>query len=164
MTNEKKNNPIATLLTVVLLVVVSSATGYLAAKNSLPTVPSPGELLEAKATPEGGTTFYNKVIKAISQSAEGEVVAVSGDSVTLKEKEDSLTFQVISGAKVIKIVMPKAVAQPESTNSAQSAPKPPTTEEITLSQIRSGERVSALLSLTADGLRAYSLTVFVQEK
>lgn len=164
--NSTKSSSLMMVLVAVLLVAGGMIGGYFLGSGSgaKATKPNPAVALTPKQSPEGGSTFYNQVIKAISQSAEGEVADVNGDSVTLKDKGDSLTFTVVSGAKVTRITMPKAVTPAESTNSAQTAPKPPTTEDIALNQVKVGDRVSALLSVTAEGLKAYSLTVFVQEK
>lgn len=165
--NSGKVNQIFMVFGSALFLVIGLVGGYFLGAGASPKAvkdASPAVALTPKQSPEGGATFYNQVIKAISQSAEGEVADVNGDSVTLKDKGDSLTFTVVSGAKVTRITMPKAVAPAEATNSAQTAPKPPTSEDIALNQVKVGDRVSALLSVTADGLKAYSLTVFAQEK
>ncbi len=163
--NTNKGSSLMMLVVAVLLLAGGMGGGYFLGSGSK-ALKSTGSAvnLTPKQSPEGGAVFYNKVIKAISQSAEGSVAEVNGDSVTLTDKGDSLTFKVVSSAKVTRITMPKAVAPAESTNSAQTAPQPPTTEDIALNQVKVGDRVSALLIVTADGLQAYNLTVFVQEK
>ncbi len=165
--NSTKGSSLMMVLVAVLLVAGGLAGGYFLGAGTSPKAVKrsrPAAALMPKQSAEGGSTFYNQVIKAISQSAEGNVAEINGNSVTLTDKGDSLTFTAVSGAKVTRITMPKAVSPSETTASAQTAPPPPTTEDIALNQVKVGDRVSALLSVTADGLQAYSLTVFTQEK
>lgn len=160
MTSEKKNNKVATLLALVFLVAISAAAGYLSAKKLAPAENGANNLSVAKAAPEGGTVFYNRVVKAISLSAEGEVSNLTGESLTLRDNGEELTFKMVKEVRIFKVRFPPPPSVNEATPAAnQQLPGP---EEAALDDLKIGSRVSAMLSVTPEGLQAYSLTIFVQ--
>ncbi len=157
-------------LIIFVAIVVVVAAGWLAVgqlSKKMGTAPSPLEVsevptevptTEAPTAAEGAESVTaNKVVKHISQSVSGTVKSISGQTMVLEEDGDTLSIKVAADATIVKVTLPSPTAPPEETEEA------PTREEISLAQIKVGDKVDALLASQPDGsFLANDVTVLVE--
>lgn len=103
----------------------------------------------------GETIYQNKVVKYVSEMVDGNLKEFNGNTVTLESSGDTLTFSVNDSTKISVIGIRQSESLDGSTENTL-----PTISEGKITDLKLGERVSASLVLTADGLLATSLTLF----
>lgn len=158
MTNSGNSKSALAVVVVVIFFLLGASGGYFLGRSGQ--TPS----LLVKATPQGGAAFYNRVVKAISETVEGEIKEIAGEQVVLQDGDDTLSFKVPATARINLIRLPPAPKPEEATKSGTETPRPPVNEEISFGELKVGQRLTAMLSATPEGLIAYSLTVLVEEK
>lgn len=85
----------------------------------------------------------SKVIRGLSTSATGDITAISGRSLTLTAEGDTLTILIREDAPIYRLVPPEEIAI--------EIPQPVAREEITLGEIKVGDKVNISCQLKADG-------------
>jgi hypothetical protein len=153
------------LTVLILAVVVSAGSGYAlgASVSSSPTGSGSDQVAKkakvSKTSPKEVSVGDNKVVKYVSKSVSGKVKSVSGQTITLEENGDSLSFAVAPSARITRITVPSPTALPEETSAE------PTQEQITLEQIQVGANVDATLTSQPDGsFAATEVTVMVESE
>lgn len=159
---------------VILVFALSISVGYfLGAGYGLGRQPGVGEEGIFGVSGKGGVMevgLENKVVKFIAKSVSGNLKAISGRTMILEAKGNTLSIEVAEEARInrLTIYSPKP---PEPGIPPEEIPEEPEPENITeqkleeidLIQLKAGDRVDALLNSQPDGsFIAVEVTVMVE--